>query len=103
MRALVMMQLKEKIDMSFLKTTKSTITKVVFTILGFVAVILLCFAFFYVAQLLRLFSLAGYIPVTVLAIAFSVMLASPITKVAPLAVPIRVAFSAITRPPKREE
>ena len=75
MRALVMMQLKEKIDMSFLKTTKSTITKVVFTILGFVAVILLCFAFFYVAQLLRLFSLAGYIPVTVLAIAFSVMLA----------------------------
>lgn len=70
---LVAMQLKEKADFSFLQTKKKTITKVVFTILGFVAVTALCYAFFFLASALKLFSLTGSIPVTVLSIVFAFM------------------------------
>ena len=73
LRPLVMMQLKEKIDVSFLKTFKSAVTKIVFSILGFAAVTAVCYGFFAVAKMLRLFSLAGFIPVTVLAIVFTFM------------------------------
>jgi len=38
LKPLVMMQLKDKIDFSFLKSKKKTISKIVFSILGFVAV-----------------------------------------------------------------
>ena len=37
-RPLVLMQLKDKIDFSFLKSTKKTIFKIVFSLLGFVVI-----------------------------------------------------------------
>ncbi len=70
---LVGMQLKEKADFSFLQTKKKTITKVVFTILGFVAVTGVCYGFFFLASALKLFSLTGTIPPTVLSIVFAFM------------------------------
>ncbi len=70
---LVGMQLKEKADFSFLQTKKKTITKIVFTLLGFLAVTALCYGFFMMASALRIFSLTGAIPVTVLSIVFAFM------------------------------
>ena len=73
LRTLVMMQLKEKVDLSCFKKFKSGVTKIVFTILQFVGVTALAFAFFYATKFLRLFSLTGAIPASVLAIVFTFM------------------------------
>ena len=73
LKPLVMMQLKDKIDFSFLKSKKKTITKIVFTILAFVAITVLCFAFFKVSAMLNLFSLISTVPLTVVIVAFSIM------------------------------
>jgi len=70
---LVGMQLKEKADLSFLQTKKKAITKIVFSILGFVAVSGVCYGFFFLASALKLFSLNGSIPPTVLSIVFAFM------------------------------
>ena len=73
LKALVMMQLKDKIDFSFLKSKKKTITKIVFTILAFVAITVLCLAFFKVSAMLNLFSLISTVPLSVVVVVFTVM------------------------------
>ena len=50
------MQLKDKIDFSFFKSTKSTIFKIVYTILTFVGITALIFLLFKIVVLLNLFS-----------------------------------------------
>lgn len=73
LKPLVMMQLKDKIDFSFLKSKKKTITKTVFSIAGFCAVVAVCYLLFVVASMLNLFSLIPSIPVSVMVVIFSVM------------------------------
>ena len=73
LKPLVMMQLKDKIDFSFLKSRKKTITKIVFTILGFVAVTAVCYLMFYISSLLNLFSLLPTVPLTVMVVIFTLM------------------------------
>ncbi|MBO7150824.1 MAG: hypothetical protein J6V82_03645 [Clostridia bacterium] len=73
LQTLVMMQLKEKVDLSCFKKFKSAVTKIVFTVLQFIGVAALAFAFFYATKFLRLFSLTGAIPASVLAIVFTFM------------------------------
>lgn len=73
LQTLVMMQLKEKVDLSCFKNFKSAVTKIVFTILQFIGVTALAFAFFFATKFLRLFSISGAIPASVLAIVFTFM------------------------------
>lgn len=73
LRTLVMMQLKEKVDLGCFRTFKTAITKIVFAVLQFVGVTAIAFAFFFATKFLRLFSLTGAIPASVLAIVFSLM------------------------------
>lgn len=73
LKALVMMQLKDKIDLSFLKTKKGIISKVVLSLLALVAITAVIFLLFYVAKLMNVFSLISNIPVTVIVVIFTVM------------------------------
>lgn len=74
LRPLVMMQLKEKIDFSFLKTKKSAIRKIVLSILGFVAITAVVYLLFYASNFLGLFSVTNIIPSNVLVVVFTIMM-----------------------------
>ena len=74
LKPLVMMQLKDKIDMSFLKSVKQTITKIVMSILLFVLMITFTYLLLYLAKMFNIFSLVGIVPVSVLGVIFSFML-----------------------------
>lgn len=63
-----MMQLKDKLDFSFLASRKATINKIVFTILKFVAVCAVMTGFFFVSRILKLFSMMDHVPVSVVII-----------------------------------
>ena len=73
LKPLVMMQLKDKIDFSFLKSKKKTITKSVFTVLGFVGVVAVCYLLFYLSTVLNLFSLLPVVPISVVVVVFAIM------------------------------
>ena len=73
LKTLVFMQLKDKIDFSFIKSKQKTIFKIVFSILKFVIITSLIYAAFYLLSFLRLVSLLDGIPVEVLTIIFTVM------------------------------
>ncbi len=75
LKPLVMMQLKDKLDLSFLKSKKQTITKVVFGVLLFVAVVVFTYLMFYLAKRFNVFSLINFVPVSVLTVIFTIMLA----------------------------
>ncbi len=74
LKVLVMMQLKEKLNLSFLKDKKQVLFKAIFTILKFALVIMLCYALLFVCRLLNLFSLTAHIPTSVINVVFTVML-----------------------------
>ena len=59
--ALVLMQLKDKIDFSFFKSTKKTIFKIVYTILTFVGLSTLVFLLFNIIVGLHLFLLLVFL------------------------------------------
>ena len=71
---LVKMQLKEKMDLSYLRSTRRLIFKVVWFIIEFAAITAVLAVVFYFVKLLRLFSLVENIPVSVISILFSLML-----------------------------
>lgn len=73
LKTLVFMQLKDKLDLSYLNSTKRTIFKVVLAILKFVIVTGLIFAGFYVLSFLRLISLLPGIPSNFLVVLFTIM------------------------------
>lgn len=73
LKSLVMMQLKDKIDMSFLGSTKKTIFKVIFSILKFAIITGIIYLGFYFLSLLRLVSLLPGIPLNVLLVIFTIM------------------------------
>lgn len=71
---LVRMQLKEKMDVSYLRSLKQTIFKTVWFIIEFVGVTALISVVFYFVKMFGLFSLVHDIPVAVISIIFAVML-----------------------------
>lgn len=70
---LFMMQLRERLDLSFLKSKKQTMFKVIFGILGFVAITALAYVVLYLCQMLHIFSAINHIPLSVMAIIFAVI------------------------------
>lgn len=73
LRPLVMMQLKDKLDFSFLQTKRSAIIKTVTTILKFVIVTGVFYLGFFVCNLLSIFRPAGIIPDTVVNVIFVII------------------------------
>lgn len=71
---LVKMQLKEKINLSFLKKKRQVIFKSIFTILKFGLVTGLCYLMLFLCRYLKLFSLVNHIPSSVISIVFAIML-----------------------------
>ncbi|MBQ8761840.1 MAG: hypothetical protein IJZ26_00780 [Clostridia bacterium] len=66
MSAIVQMQLKDKLDLSFLKSKKKTISKIVFFILTIAAVAVVTYLMLYMASLFRIFSFSGIVPTNVI-------------------------------------
>ena len=74
LKVLTMMQLKDKIDMSYLKSVKKTIFKVVMSIVKFGVITALIWLGFYLLDFLNLVSLLPGIPQEFLSILFTLML-----------------------------
>ena len=72
-KPLVMMQLKDKIDLSYLKSKKQTISKVILSVLAFAIITAVIFVLFYVCKLLKIFHLIAIIPVSVMVVIVTVM------------------------------
>ena len=73
LRTLVMMQLQEKVNLSSFKKPKTALLKVFLALLQFVGVTAVAYAFFFATKQLRLFSISGAIPASVLGIVFTFM------------------------------
>jgi hypothetical protein len=71
---LTIMQLKEKMDVAYLRSFKKTLFHVIFAILEFVAITAICYLLFWAAKFFNVFDLAGLIPTNVLVVVFTVML-----------------------------
>ena len=71
---LTIMQLKEKMDVAYLRSFKKTLFHVIFAILEFAAITAVCYLLFWAAKLFNVFDLAGLIPTNVLVVVFTVML-----------------------------
>ena len=71
---LVKMQLKEKMDMSYLRSVRGVIFKTVWLLIEFAAITAVITIVFNYVKLLGLFSLVKDIPVSVISIVFAVML-----------------------------
>lgn len=74
LKTLVMMQLKDKLDMSFAKSVKQTIFKIVFSLLKFACISAIVYFAFYFLSTLRLTSLNKGIPTNFFSIVFSIMI-----------------------------
>ncbi len=74
LKTLVKMQLKEKMDLSYLRSPRQFLFKVIWLIIEFVAITAVIAVVFHFVKLLSLFSLVHDIPVSVISIVFSVML-----------------------------
>ncbi len=72
---LVKMQLKEKMDVSFLRSKRQLIFKIIWLLIEFAAITAIITVLFNFVKLLNLFSLVHDIPVSVISIGFSIMLA----------------------------
>lgn len=71
---LVKMQLKEKMDMSYLRSTRRLIFKIVWLLVEFAAITVVIYFVFNYLMLLGLFSLVHDLPVPVISFIFSIML-----------------------------
>ncbi len=74
LKALTMMQLKDKIDMSYLKSTKKTIFKVVLNVLKFAIITALIWVGFFLLDFLNLVSLLPGIPQNFFTVVFTIMM-----------------------------
>lgn len=72
--ALVRMQLKEKMDLSYLRSLKRAIFKITWLFIEFVGITAVIAVVFYFIKMLGLFSLVHDIPVSVISVIFAVML-----------------------------
>lgn len=71
---LVKMQLKEKLDVGYLRSKRKLLFKLVWLIIEFVAITAIIAVIFYVIKLFGLFSLVRDIPVSVISLVFGFML-----------------------------
>ena len=71
---LAAMQLKDKLNLSFLKNKKQLLFKSIFAIVKFVITIALCFLILSLCANMSLFSLFPIVPTSVIAIVFAIML-----------------------------
>ena len=74
LKSLTMMQLKEKLDMSYLKSFRKTLFKIVWLLIEFAAITAICFLLLYFFKVKGVFSLINDIPVSVIAIVYGIML-----------------------------
>lgn len=70
---LFMIQLKEKLDLSYLKSVKKTAFKIVFYLLGFAAAIAFSYLIFWLCQFFNLFSALGDIPRSFMTLIFVIL------------------------------
>ena len=75
LKTLTVMQLKEKMDRSGAASFKKRLFQIIYSVIGFVVVTVLCFLLLKAANILTIFSLVGDIPVSVMAIILGAMLA----------------------------
>ena len=73
LKTLVGMQLKDKLDLSFLKSRRSAILKIGLSLLKFAVVTILFYLLFYICSILHIFSWTGNIPDTVIGVLFCVV------------------------------
>ncbi|MGI5842413.1 MAG: hypothetical protein ACOX6H_03910 [Christensenellales bacterium] len=73
LKTLVLMQLKDKIDLSFVKSFKKTLFKVVLSLIKFVAITFIIYMLFNVLSTLRLVSILPGIPQSFLVVVFTIM------------------------------
>ncbi len=73
LKTLTVMQIKEKMDVSYLRSVKKTIFHVVYTVLEFAVITAICFVLLWAAKLLGVFSLVHDIPVSVMVVVFTFM------------------------------
>ncbi len=71
---LVVMQLKEKMDLSYLGNFRKTLFKAVYFAIEFIVVTVLCYFLFYFCKVFKVFSLADDVPVSVVSLIFTLML-----------------------------
>lgn len=75
LKTLTIMQLKEKMDVAYLRSFKQTLFRVIFFILEFVVITAVCYLLCYLAQFLKVFdAINGKIPVNVLTTIVAIML-----------------------------
>lgn len=74
LKALTMMQLKDKVDMSYLKSTKKTIFKVVLSVVKFAIITALIWVGFFLLDFLNLVSLLPGIPQNFFTVVFTIMM-----------------------------
>lgn len=74
LKTLVAMQLKEKMDMSYLKSRRKTLFKGVWFFLEFAIITAIIALLFYVVKLFGIFSLVKDVPTSVISIVFALML-----------------------------
>ena len=73
LKTLVMMQLRDKLDLSFVRSVRSTILKVVLSIIKIVVAVAIFYLLFMVCNMLTIFRPAGYIPDSVVNILFTLI------------------------------
>lgn len=73
LKALVMMQLKDKMDLSFARTKKSLISKIVLSVLSFVLITAVIYVLLYVSKIMKIFSLVDAVPISVIIVVFTIM------------------------------
>ncbi len=73
LKTLTAMQVKEKMDVSYLRSVKTTIFHFVYLVLEFAAITAICYLLLWASKLLGIFSLVNDIPISVMAIVFTFM------------------------------
>ena len=71
---LTAMQLKEKMDLGFLRSKRKTLFKTVWLLVEFIAVTAICYLAIFALKLLSVFSLVGDLPDTVMTVVFTFMM-----------------------------
>jgi len=72
-KTLLLMQLNDKLDFSFMETKRGIILKTALSVIKFILVTGLFFALFYICKFLKIFSFFGELPDTVLCVIFSII------------------------------
>ena len=73
LKTLVMMQLKDKLDLSFVRSVRSTVIKATLSVLKLAVAVVAFYLVFFVSKLLSVFRPFGYVPDTVVNLIFSLI------------------------------